>query len=285
MNRLLCYLSVILFVLVVSSCGKKSDDDSNTTPIPTLLSKAMVWNAAEPQKSIQIIEFKYDDLKRVTEIAYSAGDSVNGTIQQSFVRSKKCYYNGDEKNPYKTTGFLLPLGYPSGDVYHYYDNTGLLIRDSTGTWRVNVGYYKREFAWFTDKITMTNTDIYSGFPRQSKDSMVIHNNIITQSFTNTTLAGSIDGYQYKYDNMINPLSKLNIAAFTITDGMDGFLAPGFCKNNITEMTKGYSTGAGTFTVTSTATFKYTYNDAGLPVERQNVSGSPYKSITKYYYLD
>jgi hypothetical protein len=284
MNRLLSSLSVILFALCIFSC-KKSKDDGNDTASGSTLSKVMVWDAAQPQKAIQIIDFKYDSLDRITEIVYSSGDSVNGAINSFIVHTSKCFYNGIETNPYKTTGFKLPLGYPVGDVYHYYTNSGVLTADSTGPGRTYSGYYKRELAWSSDKIIATHK-IYSGSLRQTKDSMFIDGNNITGY--NTTLAGNIEEYTFKYDNKINPLAKLNIAAFTVvdgTDGIEGFVAPGYCKNNITETVKKAIKilPGGTSTSTTKTTSTYTYNNKGLPIERL---GSADKStITKYYYRE
>lgn len=283
MNRSIRIASTLVLVSAIFSCRKpsKSDDDKNTGDVSTLLSKVMIWNTTEPRKNILIVEFKYDDLLRVTEIAYSAGDSVNGTIQANAVRTKKSYYHGNDKNPYKTTGFILPLGYPSGDVYHYYNNSGVLTADSTGTWRVYNGYYKRELAWSSDKVIITNTDTYSGSVEQTKDSLVIDGNNITEGYISNSMAYLVQNYKYKYDNKINPLTKLNIAAFTIVDGMDGYLAPGYSKNNITEITRGArSNSTGPFTTTSTSLLTYTYNDEGLPTELRS-SGS----VTKYYYRE
>jgi hypothetical protein len=245
----------------------------------------MVWDATQPQKAIQIIDFKYDSLNRVTDIVYSSGDSVNGAIDSYIVRTNKCFYNGSETNPYKTIGFKLPIGYPSGNVFHYYTNSGVLTADSTGTWRTYSGYYKRELAWSSDKIITTHNNTYSGFLQQTKDTMFIDGNNITGY--NTTLTGNVDEYKFKYDNKINPLSKLNIAAFTVvdgTDGIEGFAAPGYCRNNITETVK-KSTRIlvnGTSTSTTTTAFIYTYNK-GLPIERL-VSANK-STITKYYYRE
>jgi hypothetical protein len=284
MKRLLSSLPVILFTLSIFSCKKSKDDSADPASGSGLLSKVMIWDAVQPQKSIQIIDFKYDSLNRVTDIVYSNGDSVNGAINSYTVRTSKCFYNGSETNPYKTIGFKVPIGYPSGDVYHYYNNSGVLTADSTGTWRVYTGYYKREFAWFSDKIITTHTNTYSGSLRQIKDTMFIDGNNITGY--NTTLTGNIDEYKYKYDNKINPLMKLNIAAFTVvdgTDGIEGFVAPGYCKNNITESVKKSVKILvnGTSTTTTTTAYTFTYNNKGLPIER--LIGTDKPTITKYYY--
>jgi hypothetical protein len=286
MNRLLSSLPVILFALCIFSCKKSKDDGNDPASGSTLVSKMMVWDAAQPQKAILIIDFKYDSLNRVTEIIYSSGDSVNGAINSSIVHTNKCYYNGSETNPYKTIGFKLPLGYPSGDVYHYYSNSGVLTADSTGPGRTYTSYYKRELAWSSDKIISTH-NLYSGSLRQTgKDTMFIDGNNITGY--NTTLTGNIDEYKFKYDNKINPLAKLNIAAFTVvdgTDGIEGFVAPGYCKNNITETVKKSIKilGNGTSTTTTKTTFTYTYNNKGLPIER--LVSADKSTITKYYYRE
>ncbi|MBO9202070.1 MULTISPECIES: hypothetical protein [Niastella] len=286
MNRLLSSLPVILFALCIFSCKKPKDDANDTASGSTLVSKVMVWDAAQPQKAIQIIDFKYDSLNRVTEIVYSSGDSVNGAINSYIVRTNKCFYNGNGTNPYKTIGFKLPLGYPSSDVYHYYTNSGVLAADSTGTWRTYTGYYKRELAWSADKIIATHNNTYSGSLRQTKDTMFIDGNNITGY--NTTLTGNIEEYKFKYDNKINPLANLNIALFTVvdgTDGIEGFVAPGYCKNNITESFK-KSTKIlvnGTSTSTTTTAFMYTYNNKGLPIER--LVSADKSTITKYYYRE
>jgi hypothetical protein len=284
MNRLLSSLPVILFALCIFSC-KKSKDDANDPASGSTLSKVMIWDAAQPQKAIQIIDFKYDSLNRVTEIVFSSGDSVNGAINSNIVHTNKCFYNGNETNPYKTTGFKLYLGYPSGDVYHYYTSSGILIADSTGPGRTYSGYYKKELAWTSDKIIATHS-IYSGSLRQTKDTMFIDGNNITGY--NTTLTGNIEEYTFKFDNKINPLVKLNIAAFTVVDGADGiegFVAPGYCKNNITETVKKTIKilPGGTSTSTTKTTSTYTYNNIGLPMER--LVSADKSTITKYYYRE
>lgn len=285
MKRLLSSLPVILFALGFFSCKKSKDDANDTGSGSTLVSKVMVWDAAQPKKAIRIIDFKYDSLNRVNEIIYSSGDSLNGAINSSIVHTSKCFYNGSETNPYKTTGFKLPLGYPVGDVYHYYTNSGVLTADSTGPGRTYTGYYKRELAWSSDKIIATH-NLYSGALKQTKDTMFIDGNNITGY--NTTLTGNIEEYQFKYDNKVNPLAKLNIAAFTVvdgTDGPDGFVAPGYCKNNITETVKKSIKilANGTSTSTTTTTFTYTYNNKGLPIER--LINADKSTITKYYYKE
>jgi hypothetical protein len=284
MNRLLSSLPVILFALCIFSCKKHKDDANDSGS--ALVSKVMLWDAAQRQKAIQIVDFKYDSLNRITEIVYSSGDSVNGAINSSIVRTNKCFYNGSETNPYKTIGFKIPLGYPSGDMYRYYNNSGVLTADSTGATRTNPGYYKREFAWFSDKIITTHNNTYSGSLRQTKDTMFIDGNNITGY--NTTLTGDFEEYRFKYDDKINPLSKLNIAAFTVvdgTDGLDGFVAPGYCKNNITETVKKSVKILvnGTSTTTTTTAFMYTYNNKGLPIERFVFANK--STITKYYYRE
>src|SRR5689334_6591453 len=110
MNRSIRIALVLAIITCIISCKKAKDDTNDTAG--SILSKVMIWDAAQPQKTIQLIEFKYDNLNRVTEIAYSNGDSVNGAINSYVVRTSKCFYNGNETNPYKTTGFKLPLGYP-----------------------------------------------------------------------------------------------------------------------------------------------------------------------------
>jgi len=95
------------------------------------------------------------------------------------------------------------------------------------------------------------------------------------------------GYKLIYDNKINPLSTLNISAITVVTGLNGFpsfLAPGFCKNNVTEYTYGYSSLPGQFTGQNVYYYTYSYNDNNLPKECVfvNVGGN---TLTKYYYIE
>lgn len=288
MNRLQSCLPVILFIICTCSC-KKDPDNKNEETSGSILSKVMIWDAIDPKKGIQIIDFTYDNANRVTEINYSGGDSVNGAINASVVRTSKCFYNGNEKNPYKTTGLKLPLGYPSADVYHYYNNAGVLTNDSIGDTRISTGYYKRAFAWSSDKIITTNATTYSGSLRQTKDTMIIDGNNIKEFYNNTTSTATIDVVKYKHDGKVNPLTKLNIAACTVvdgTDGIEGFVAPGYCKNNITEIEKTSITNSGGVVTTKKATTAYTYmyNEKGLPMQRW-VSTPGGSTITRYYYKD
>lgn len=286
MTRLLSSLTIILFTLCVLSCKKPTEDDPSDTPSGSTLTKVMVWNTAQPQKSIQITEFKFDNLNRVTEVVYSSGDSLNGNINANILRTKKCFYTGNETRPDRTTNFALPLGYPAGDVYHYHNTSGVLTADSTGDWDPYTGYYKREFTWSADKVIKTLSDTYSGSLKQTKDTLFIDANNIT-GYT-VRASSRIDEYSFKYDDKVNPLSRLNIAAFLVvdgTDGIDGPVAPGYCKNNVAEMSKKSVEilDNGTSTSSKKVAFIYKYNSNGLPVER--IMNADKSTITRYYYKE
>src|SRR5688572_11587158 len=101
MNRMIRIACALILISSLISCKKDSDPDANKTR----LSKLISWSPFDPSKNIVITEFKYDDQKRVTEIARFYGDSVNGEIKRMVdIHNLKFFYNGNNKNPYKSTG-------------------------------------------------------------------------------------------------------------------------------------------------------------------------------------
>jgi hypothetical protein len=117
----------------------------------------------------------------------------------------------------------------------------------------------------------------------SRDSLRVLNNNFTEAYnTNLTVA-----YKLTYDDKTNPLSKLNIASlFQVTSniGFPAFLAPGYCANNITEYTSGYSNGPGQYTATNVNYYTYFYKGNKLPEEcRYSNNGNNY--TVRYEYID
>lgn len=259
MNRTVCSISVLLLLFAtILSCEKPSDD----APIRDLdklrISKITQSTASAPQTT-SVIDFFYDNQQRVDKIVYANGNGVT------------YYYNGTEKNPYKASG-AVSTGSWIADIYYTYNNAGILIRDSakgSGTSEV----ITHDYMYSSDKIIVTKGN-YQVLPNGMiagstlKDSVVVKNNNIAEVVYAT---GSIGQpayyYQVSYDNKINPISKLNIAAVKVIEGLQGFpdnMAPGFCKNNITSYTSGTISYSGTRTEQGKQSYTLTYTKEGLP---------------------
>ena len=284
MVRFIRILIALVLVSGILSCNKHKDSNSKANEFR--LSKLIQWSSASPSKNIVTNEFIYDDQKRLVEIATFNGDSVNGEIQSAKYRSIKFFYNGADKNPNKTTGSMSNFISVNTETYYSYNANGALIRDSIPATQSYPGIVRNYF-YSSDKIVVQSKNpIYSY--DQSKDSFAVaDHNLVTGFLYMSLYSTQASGYKMIYDNKVNPISKLNIASLTTVTGPIGFpsfLAPGFCKNNITEYTTGNSTGPGNFTSGNTYYYTYSYNENNLPVECRFYNNNGNTTI-KYYYID
>jgi hypothetical protein len=284
MKRSIFYLSLILYISGLSSCGKDKDSRGQSDQ----LEKIIILDSANPAKSVRLFEFIYDNKNRLIEIYQSSGDSVNGELRVTVTRSSKCSYNGADKNPFLTNGFGFTAGPPSVDIYHFYDNNGILLKDSLPDWRSNgtpgYFYYNKDYSYGNNSLIVKSTNALSSpnFPDIYYDSLAISSHNITHKFTGY-FPGRTEfiGYRYTYDNKVNPLSRLNISSFLIDNTIEFSLTPGYSNNNVTKLESGFFTD-GQLTGGSVFNLGYTYNDKGLPVECK-VSNAPFPYIIKYFY--
>lgn len=269
MNRVILFGGILLlFVAGIISC-KKSSDDAPRNPDKLRISRVAQSTVPGPQK-VNVTDFIYDDANRVNKIAYSYEETVNGNLTTQPGNSLTFYYNGTDKNPYKASGALS--GGITGDIYYTYNNAGLLVRDSakgSGTNQV----ITHEYTYSPNKIIVKkgyyfimSTGEISG--NTLIDSVVIKNNNIAEIVYATGSIGLPAYYfQLSYDDKINPLNKLNIAAVKITEGLTSLpdnMAPGFCKNNITAYTTGTINYSGNHIEKDMQSYQLTYTKEGLP---------------------
>jgi hypothetical protein len=222
----------------------------------------------------------------VVEIATSNGDSVNGEIKSAKFRSVKFFYNGTDKNPFKTIGPLSNFSNSSTETFYSYNANGALIRDSTAASQSYSGIV-RNYVYTSDKIVVQSKNPIYVYDTSKDSFTVADHNLVTGFLYITPYSTQANGYKLIYDNKLNPISKLNIATLaTVTsiNGFPSFLAPGYCKNNITEYTYGTSTSPGNFTGNSTYYYTYSYNENNLPVECRMYNNNG-NTIVKYYYID
>lgn len=273
-------VSTLVLVLCIVSCKKDKDSGSNSTR----LSKMLIWSTGTPSKGIITYRFVYDDQKRVVEIETLSGDSVNKEIRSAKIRSLKFLYNGNELNPFKTIGTLPYSTSPTAEIYHKYNSSGSLIQDSTPAQSSSGTIYLRNYSYNSVRFIISNEarDNWGSY-MNGKDSIRILNNNLSEAYLSTYTTG----YKITYDDKTNPLSLLNIAPLfqsTSVIGFPTFLAPGSCKNNITEYTSGYSSGPGQYTPSNIYYFTYFYKGNTLPEEcRYNGNGSNY--TVKYEYIN
>jgi hypothetical protein len=280
----------IVSTLVLASCilSCKKDKDSNSNANKTRLSKLITWKTATPSQNITTTEFIYDDQKRVVEISFLSGDSVNGEIKSAKYRSLKYFYNGSDKNPYKALSSVSNNYASNLENYYTFNSTGSLERDSAPPAPNYTTNVIKRYAYFTDKIIVQNETKDQYYTQKSKDSFKVANNNLVEMYVGVSpYGGQANGYKLFYDTKENPMSKLNIAAISVVSGISGFpsfMAPGFCKNNITEYNYGYSSAQGQFTAQSTYYYTYIYNDNNLPIECVFTSGNG-NTLVKYYYIE
>ena len=284
-------IRIVSTLVLVASCmlSCKKDSDSNLNSKKTRLSKLVSWRTSTPSKNIATTDFIYDDQKRVVEIAFFTGDSLNGEIKSAKYRSLKFFYNGNDKSPYKSLGGMSNMSSSTAENYHTYNTTGSLVRDSIPAAPPYASTTIKRYFYTADKIIVQNEfkDIY--YNQITRDSFRVANNNLVEMYTNVnTYNSQTYGYKLIYDNNVNPMSTLNIAAITVVTGINGFpsfLAPGFCKNNVTEYTYGYISSSGQFTGQNVYYYTYSYNDNKLPEECLFANGGGGNTLTKYYYIE
>lgn len=264
-------LTTLLCVTLIGliSCQKDINEELplNADSADTLLSSILVFDTITPKNDLTLLEFIYDDQKRVTEIKETNFDSTNGSITIHDQYSDYYYYHGNNKNPYKSYGYTRYV-YGDYEVFHFYDDKGRLILDSLGA--PDQSFMLNHFDYSADKMVLTssiydeNGDLFSEY----SDSCFFAAGNVSKAFIYfpLTQAGEV-AFEYTYDDKINPLSKLNIAA---SQGMDQFapldkfwfLPFGYCRNNIVTRL-GYSDYPGG--TPYTREYNFTYNSNNLPV--------------------
>jgi hypothetical protein len=280
-------IRILIFVLSLSSILSFLKHP-NTDPGPkgAKLYKIYMWNSKQPFQNIDIFEYHYDSLNRVTEIKQYLLDSLEGNRKMKFIKSQTCFYNGSEQLPYKTKGFHY---YAEKEIYYFYDSSGRLITDSMSTVIGNDYYAMQKYNWGKDKFIR---EIRSQFVGKEDSSVIINHNIISNVLTKH--GASHIAYTHAkltFDSKINPLNTLNISPMLITLSWPYATyeqqVSGYNRNNITEMTLGRSNFDTEFTPKFKYSYTYKYNNAGLPVECE-ISGVPFsktKDRISYYYID
>lgn len=283
MNWSIRIVSTLVLVSCIASC--KKDKDSNAKD-KRRLSKLISWKTSNPSKGIGTTEFIYDDMERVVEVAFYTGDSADGEIKNAKYRSLKFLYNGNDKNPYKTIGGMSNFSGNNTETLHTYNSNGILSRDSVAATPPYTTNIVNRYNYYPDKLIVLNERKDNYYLSVTKDSFRVANNNLVEAYYNISpYSSGQSGYKLTYDNKINPLSNLNIAAISVVNSIYGFpsyLAPGFCKNNITEYTWGYSAAPGQFTGQNVYYYTYAYNENDLPKECR-ISGNATNTLIKYYY--
>ncbi|MBO9201747.1 MULTISPECIES: hypothetical protein [Niastella] len=265
------FLVLALSALTISSC-KKDKPALNEFK----LSKISKYTHSNPpyRSYNEIYEFNYDGLNRVTEITYSEEDSINQQWITQNSGIQKFFYNGAAQQPYKST--YERKNSNSRETYYFYDNSNRLIADSTYS---SNNYSLRKYNWVDDKLLT-----YGGPANKLTDSCILLNNNISMQFYHDYLLGHVQ-ISFWYDAYINPLYTLNIRSAMPISVLEGFLSPGYSKNNVIG-----ASYTNTIDNSSASKFEinitniYQYNSVGLPVECQTGSGNNY-ALIKYYYTN
>lgn len=273
--------AIILFFSVITSC-KKSSNDSPRDPNKLRISK-ITQTAVSAPRTKSATNFIYDEQRRVKRITTTSDTSA--TVPMS---NLTYYYHDTDKNPYRASGQVLS-GWVA-DIFYTYNNAGILIRDSA----INAGATEvrtHDYTYSPDKIIVKKGYYFTSNPggvagNTLIDSVVIKNNNIAEIVYPTGSIGQSAYYfQLSYDDKINPLNKLNIAAVKVTEGLNGFpdiMAPGFCKNNITAYTTGTISYSGVRSEKATQPYVFTYTKEGLP-ESCTVTTQLDTYIFNYFY--
>jgi hypothetical protein len=263
--------TITLLFLILTSCKKTSEGspDPNRLLISRIVETA---EASSPDENLDVTDFVYDDQQRVDKIVFSYGERVNGKLITTEIDNIKYYYTGTDKKPYKANGQIQPT--LKGDIFYTYNASGALVRDSaisSSTFTI----ITRHYTHFTDKIMIKRDEYREGFMGQTTehhsytDSFLLKNNNISEAVFGS-YAPNADSYYYQstYNDKINPISKLNIAAIKITEGIRGtfseVMAPGSCKNNITRYDRATIPPQGAFIKYLLQKHSFTYTREGLP---------------------
>jgi hypothetical protein len=263
------FLVLCLSLSVLISCQKEISQDTQqeVTTADTLLHSIVVGDTINPGKNMSVWEFIYDDQKRVTEIKSAYLDSVNGALTIHEEYSSFFYYNGEERLPFKTFDYRRNLAIEL-EMFHFYDNSGRLMRDSIGA--PDNSKLLTEYQHLPGKIIMTMSiyDENGIVSDQLFDSFYVAGNNITNGFiTFPHTQGDENVFEFTYDNKINPLSKLNISSYMGIDGIAIFnkmymLSPGYSRNNVI---KRHSTSTYMPLTNTLREFEFTYNSNNMPI--------------------
>lgn len=286
MQPLIRNLGIILSLSVLFSCHKPHNDTTDHNDTKLRISRVVQHIASRPANESMVIDFLYDDQQRVDKMVFSNGDQSSGTLTVKPLETFNYYYNGTEKNSYKATNnpFATSL---LADTYYKYNNAGQLIEDSLKFDSIS-SITTRDFTYFSDKILVKKSTYNAGaISSQIIDSFVIKDDNLVAVFYGSSTPGynHTSCYRCTYDKKINPVYKLNLAAWTPTDGIPGFpsyLAPGASKNNIVEYSMGNIDSQGNFYVLQTAKLSYTYNNDGLPETCTMTTKQDTYTVTYYY---
>ena len=286
MNSRIRIVNALLLICSIVSCNK--DKDEPIEPKSPRLSKMTQWKEQNPWKDILTKEYIYDSQQRVIEIVTTTGDSAGGAITNTYSESFKCYYNGNETNPYKTVGFgtfyVSSLGL---EAYHFYNGDGRLIRDSIPVPSDNATRIAK-YNYDTDKIVVQVQKKYRYSTTTALDSFLLADHNIKEAYLSYPASSYFIVYKFTYDNKVNPFNNLNLSSvneINIRSGFDIIMSPGYCKNNLTEFTPSYSNGAGGFTpAVESYKINYTYDKNDLPIECR-FKDVNYSYIIKYEYID
>lgn len=282
MNLPINNLGFILSLSFLFSCHKTTDSkpDTDTIKIIPKLSKTVTWTKGIPKSRIDISEYHYDSLNRVSDITYYLGDSINGKLELTYDRIKKFFYSGNEQQPYKCIG-SVPTD-PQSELYYFYNN-GILVTDSLRTTNCNC-YIIRKYEWIGNKImtTISTVNNTNGTFTISKDSSVLRDSNLIWQYSLTPTGLGIPSSYYTYDKYKNPLYALNInmaVGWTHT--------PGNTTNNIIVLSTGFylATGpnSGTQTTYGPTEYTYNYNSDSLPIDCNIHGAGATPGKINYYY--
>jgi len=238
--------------------------DSITTNDGTLLVKYVEIDSTPGvgTDTSMIINFEYDEQKRLTELNIFRSDDT--TTTERTLHKYAYQYNGADTFPYKILYTTIEVNDTS---YLFYNTEGKLILDSTfskhGTSPVRLS--KTSYKYFNGYF-ITNTD-------EQNSPSSLDSNFVTNSNGNmTSLSAAIYSlpdmlllykynYSFSYDNHPNPF--YNIPAMHSTMPVLGYPSSPIGvlqKNNPTYI----SGNEATFNTTTTETITYTYQPNGYP---------------------
>lgn len=279
MNLLSKYLYGIFAFVCIVSCSKNSeptpsdDKDENVQQDSlvvkqqdTLLSKAIVWDSTDQGATAYTYEYVFDDQKRVKVLVWYYSDTNGVRLPAAKTDTNmQFFYNGVERNAFRTIGWSYFWMSNNADVLHAYNSNNQLRKDSL----FNSPKIGRTYSFLPDKLITYDTIITSILPPSyKKDTFQIVNNNISHGKFSSPPGIGYDVFDLTYDNKINPLTKLNIASLILLEGGKAFaknpyLSPAYCKNNMTQrIGKNSQSTSGSSEIDK---FQYTYNEIDLPV--------------------
>lgn len=293
MRRLFSPIAAFCLLITFYSCQKQSELQPPTPDQEQHgLWRVRITSPGQP-KEVQVWEFKYDALARVTTFSSYNVDS-NTTTGRPDTTDKAYtayYYNGTDKLPYKEYSPQSGI-WPATTYYYFYDNQGRKILDSNESKNTADQLYwdKVFYAYSSDKVVVTQTGknpmigtkyyadtIYTS--AQTNISKIVHREETPGNAAFTHL------YTYAYDNKKNPFYDLNIKGVTFFAGLwlnYLNLYYGINPNNKTEEIFVDKPGNAPYKTT----IAHTYNTEGYPV--RSVYTSHYKQVVTEedtYYFD